>query len=309
MTKKTTTTTKKTSVSPLVKEEVKDGNELEQQNSSLVMENEELRMLNKRLEQALSASTEKIPYLVVIPYKESAAQGKELLLAVKGWIKHFQEDFKILIIGNVSDQSVFSNLENKRCKELMFLDFDSETDDPQLDVTRKFLRVIERFPEYDGFIVTNDDIYPVNDFDIVDVKQLKCDGLLSEQKKCGGIYASKRNETYTILRDKNLPVFDYACHLPVYFNSERLLEVVECFDCKNKGLLLSSLYFNFVYPNRIPLRLDMGYDNLKVSVARQNANLVKLKELIPQKIWVNNSPVGWSLELESIIEKRLCGKK
>ena len=35
------------------------------------------------------------PYLVVFPFKKSEAQGKELMLAIKGWMKHFQERFKI----------------------------------------------------------------------------------------------------------------------------------------------------------------------------------------------------------------------
>lgn len=281
--------------------------ELEQSNEALLIENMELQTMVEDLQNAL-AHPDIMPYLVVIPYKESAAQGRELFLSVLGWMKHFQEEHQIVIVGSVSDPAILPE-PSGLCRDINILSFDGDTEDPQLNVTRKLLHVIETYPEQEGFILSNDDIYPVNDFDIVDVKQLKCDGLLSDDKKVGNGYAVKRNKTHVTLRERSFPVFDYACHLPVYFNSEKLLQVIDAFDCKNTGLLLSSLYFNTVFPSRIPLRLDMEHDNLKVTVARANANMARLKELIPTKIWVNNSPVGWSLELEKIIENRLCGKR
>ena len=39
------------------------------------------------------------PFLVVIPYLASAAQGRELEYAIAGWRRHFKEDFLIVLTG------------------------------------------------------------------------------------------------------------------------------------------------------------------------------------------------------------------
>ena len=68
-------------------------------------------------------------------------------------------------------------------------------------------------------------------------------------------------------------------------------------------MLLSSLYFNTVFPGRIPMMLDMSRDHLKVIVGRKNANLRLLREYIPKKVFVNNTVSGWSEDLEKIISE------
>ena len=54
-----------------------------------------------------------------------------------------------------------------------------------LDVVAKLLAVIGEFPEVENLIVTNDDIYPVNDFGVIEVMMLKAAGFLTDKKRCG----------------------------------------------------------------------------------------------------------------------------
>lgn len=256
---------------------------------------------SKNDEEQKSLSYEQ-PYLVVFPFKKSEAQGKELMLAVKGWMDHFQERFRIVVVGDVDGLQISPS---GGCEEVVLLPHECCSDNPPLDIVSKLLHVITHFPEYPGFCWTNDDIYPVNDFDITEVKLLKSDGKLTEPKSRYGLYASNRSKTLKVLQEHQLSIHDYGCHLPVYYESENVLKVIETYGLENESMLFSSLYFNTIFPKRIPVRLDIDHDNLKVGVYRPNANLARLKELIPGKIWVNNSVKGWSNELEKIIEQHV----
>lgn len=268
-------------------------------NEMLSGENNELLERNHELENTPLVSFEPDPYLVVIPFKVSEMQGNELMLAVRGWMRHFKEKFRIVIVGDV-DGLELPELFGE-CVEIGVISHECKTENPPLDIVSKLMAVIGEFPEVENLIVTNDDIYPVNDFDITEVKMLKADGMLTDAKKCGDLYALNRKKTLKVLQDRKLPVHDYGSHLPMFYDVESLLHVIETYDLAKEAMLLGSLYFNTMYPTRVPFKLNMEFDNLKVTVGRPNANLKRLRELMPGKIFVNNSVVGWSDDMEKVI--------
>ena len=304
---KKATTTKENPVEEKSIDMTPEMEELKKQVDGLKLENEELTKATKewkeKYEELLAEEPEFTPepYLVVIPFKAGEAQGNELMLAIRGWMKHFKEQFRIVVVGDVEDLEL-PGLEGD-CLEIMLIPHECKTDNPPLDIVSKLLSVVEECPEVENIILTNDDIYPVNDFDVTEVKMLKADGLLTSNKKCGELYALNRGKTLKMLQEKKLPVFDYGSHLPMFFEVEKLLDVIEKYDLRKEAMLLSSLYFNTVFPSRIPMMLDMSRDHLKVIVGRKNANLRLLREYIPKKVFVNNSVSGWSEELEKIISE------
>ena len=83
--------------------------ELKKQVDDLTSENEKLTEAMKewkeKYEELLAEEPEFTPepYLVVIPFKAGEAQGNELMLAIRGWMKHFKEQFRIVIVGDVED--------------------------------------------------------------------------------------------------------------------------------------------------------------------------------------------------------------
>lgn len=95
-------------------------------------------------------------------------------------------------------------------------------------------------------------------------------------------------------------------HTPVYLETAKLLELIDKFNMTEESYLITSLYFNYFYPNRIPLKLDLPYDNLKAGVYRQNANLIMLKDISHWKILISNSVAGWSKEFEQIMTEILA---
>lgn len=259
----------------------------------------EIRELHKML-----ADKDNPEYLVIIPYKASEAQGNEIHLAIHGWLKHFKERFRLIIIGDDPGDIDYTLPEN--VSEITHLPHSCQTDNPPLDIITKLQEVIIAYPEYPGIILTNDDIYPVNDFDITEVKLLKSDGLLTDRKSTGNLYTENRTKTLKLLQTKHLPVYDYGCHTPVYLETAKLLELIDKFNMTEESYLITSLYFNYFYPNRIPLKLDLQYDNLKAGVYRQNANLMMLKGISHRKIWISNSVAGWSQEFEQIMTEILA---
>ena len=296
MAKKATTTKenpveeKSIGITPEMEELKKQVENLKSVNAKLT---ESIKEWKDKYEELLAEEPEFTPepYLVVIPFKAGEAQGNELMLAMRGWMKHFKEQFRIVVVGDVGDLEL-PGLEGD-CLEIMVIPHECKTENPPLDIVSKLLSVVEECPEVENIILTNDDIYPVNDFDVTEVKMLKADGLLT----------SNRGKTLKMLQEKKLPVFDYGTHLPMFFEVEKLLDVIEKYDLKKEAMLLSSLYFNTVFPGRIPMMLDMSRDHLKVIVGRKNANLRLLREYIPKKVFVNNSVSGWSEDLEKIISE------
>ncbi len=288
-------------VSPEVEELKKQLEDLKVVNEELKKVIEEWKEKYEELDASPVPDFEPDSYLVVIPYKASEAQGNELILAIRGWMKHFKEKFRIVVVGDVEEVDLPEV--SGECLEIVILPHECQTDNPPLDVVAKLLAVIGEFPEVENLIVTNDDIYPVNDFGVIEVMMLKADGFLTDKKRCGELYKVNREKTLKVLRDAGLPDYDYGSHLPMFYEVEALIKVIETYNLSREAMLLSSLYFNTVYPSFVPFRLNMETDNLKVIVGRKNANLKLLREYIPRKIFVNNSVIGWSEEMEKVIEE------
>ena len=299
-------------------EEVKDNGELLKQVEDLTGELErckeecervtgEFMEWKQKYDELISSSMpnfEPDPYLVVIPYKASEAQGDELMLAIRGWMTHFKEKFSIVVVGDV-DELEFPEVSGG-CIEIGVIPHECKTDNPPLDVVAKLLTVVSEFPEREGLIVTNDDIYPVRDFDVSVVKLLKVDGLLTDAKRCGELYGINRGNTLKVLQKEGLPVFDYGCHLPVFYEVEKLISLIDKYDLSKNAMLIGSLYFNLYYSTHVPTRLDFDRDNLKVIVGRKNADWKLLRSFIRDgKIFVNNSVEGWSEEMEKVISEHV----
>ena len=284
---------------------VKSNEDTTQKIADLTAEKETLQAENKKQAEEIQelcqmlADKDRPEYLVVIPYKASEPQGNELYLAIRGWLKHFKERFRIVIVGDKPGDWNHGLPEN--VSEIAHLPHICQTANPPLDIVAKLQEVIAAYPEYPGFILTNDDIYPVNDFDITEVKLLKSDGPLTDRKSTGNLYAENRTKTLKLLQAEQRSVYDYGCHTPVYLEAAKFLELVEKFNLTESAYLITSLYFNYFYPNRIPIKLELEYDNLKAGVYRQNANLARLREIKSRKIWINNSVSGWSDQFAAII--------
>lgn len=240
--------------------------------------------------------------LVVIPYLAKEAQGREIEYAVAGWRKHFKENYLIVIVGDhhpVVDKG----------DDIYFIECPRVTPVPgeytcHLDHVKKFRKVMEVFPEVPGFIYTCDDMYAVNDFDLVDVKVLK----VRENEIQAGLdsqneWSRNNAKTKAVLVKEGLPLRNYVCHLPVYYECERLKAIYDKYDCDNNSYVVEQLYFNTYFPTRIPLVLDIDYDNYLCGVRRPNPRIWYIEEALKRKIWLQNSIEGWIPAFENILKE------
>ena len=240
---------------------------------------------------------------VVIPYWAGGAQGNELELAVTGWRKHFIESYHIYIVGDShpivssGDDITFIKCPRvKSCKEGNYL--------PHIDHVNKFFKVSKRLVSrgYMGFIYTCDDIYPVNDFSLVEILYPKVTDEMTVSDDDTDGWLGDLRRTKLKCMEEGLPTWDWVCHLPVFYIIPELMETYKKYDCDHTSYVVENLYFNRLFEGRIPLKLN-GTDNLKYAVDTNPYDLLWLEDALTSKIFITNSPSGWSRELEERLRK------
>lgn len=281
------------------------------------MENEVISIKNTKQEifdayqkllekQEVTSDTNLEPTLsVVIPYVKKLAQGDELKYALRGWDRHFKENFNLVIIGDrepwMSDQ--VHVIEAKRMSE-----------NPPIDIANKMLLAIESELVSKKFVWTNDDQYLVSPVMMADLETLKCTGRLEKKALSGSLYLENKARTFRILKEVKGkdPIWDYSTHFPFVFKKEDLASLINEFELTKQAMLIATLYYNMVYPFFIPYNLEtqnaLEHDNLKAGVYRPNADLKRLRRLIPWKKVIGNSERGYSKEFMLIVQEMLPWK-
>lgn len=222
---------------------------------------------------------------VVIPYLASAASGDELKYALRAWAENFPE-CQIVIIGDrpdfISDQVVH-------------IPHVAEFASPQLDVTAKLMQAIASDLISEDFILTNDDIYPVNHIELADIAELKSAGFLGSTKRnANPKYMAKLLRTKDLLEARKLPIHDYSTHTPYLLNKTRLAKVIARYKADQEPLLISSLYFNTCFPKEVPQLIKGGpTGELIAYVYRSNPNLDILEEAFLNRKFINHNSEGY----------------
>ena len=240
--------------------------------------------------------------LVVIPYLAKGAQGNELELAITGWKKFFKEPHIIVVVGD-----------NHPClqqKGALFIDCPQVQPIPgqylpHLDHVNKFRKVMETLPLRRGFIYTCDDIYPTSDFTMADV-------LMPKYPERGFNFAvtdwhnqpidwySDKLKTGALCQREGLPVRNWICHLPVYYEWKNLLPIYDRYGCDTNSYIVENIYFNMMYPDD-PHAVNCLEFRDEVRTAHPDTrpfNTIK---------WVTNANCGWSQELEDKLRRYYDG--
>lgn len=240
--------------------------------------------------------------LVVIPYFAGGAQGRELEYAVAGWRKHFKEDYHIVIVGDhnrVVDTG--DDISFIQCPRVTM--WGRWNYRPHIDHVNKFRRVREHYPCSKGFIYTCDDIYAFRDFTMEDilkpkVKRMEITGDLFNRNA----WVRDNARTREKLKEECLPVRDWVCHLPVYYEWDKLLSVYKDFKCDTRSYVVENLYFNKYYPDAEPFLLDEETDDIQYKLWTQDSSIDDFRKAMSSKIWIANSVKGYKPEIEHILQ-------
>lgn len=231
--------------------------------------------------------------LVIIPYCAEGAQGHELELAVNGWLKHFNEDFELVLVGDYSPAAVDTFIE---CPRIVHRDDGNYL--PHLDHVHKFLTVLRLYPDAEGFIYACDDMYAVRDFTLADVKRLKyIDDDMGGSLLSPNAWERDVAKTRNLCVAEGLPVRNYVCHLPVWYDRDKLLAIYKKYDCEHDSCVVEDIYFNTYYAGEDADHVDkwrLGLNSTELSEE-------ELRERMNGVTWVTNSPLGWSEKLEKVL--------
>jgi hypothetical protein len=240
-------------------------------------------------------------YLVVLPFKASSAQGRELEYAVEGWRRHFKEDYLIVVMGDshpvcdTGDDIVC--VQSKRVKgiEGMYRQ--------HLDYVNCLRKVRKAFPSSKGFIMAADDCYAVNDFDITDVKFLKqqAPSFRGDPDTTNGWLVDKAR-TRRLLDREGLPCRDFTTHVPIWYEWDKLEALWDKYDMAHVSYVMEDVYHNTYFPTRIPLQLSVEKDNIRFLASSAMPYVEDIKRAFGTKIWIANSPEGWTPALEKELQ-------
>lgn len=240
---------------------------------------------------------------IVIPFYAGAAQGNELELAVTGWRKHLIQPHHIFIVGDshpiVSSGDDITFLDCPRLKE----DGDGNYL-PHMDILQKLIVAAWHISKLgiDHFIYTCDDIYPVNDFTLVEILFPKAMGKMHRNDSDRTGWAGDLQKTRRLCEEEGLADWDWVCHLPVFYDIENFITIVGKYGCCDTSYVLENIYFNTTCDNRIPLILN-GSDNLKYEVSTNPLDSFGFERALTNKIFITNTNSGWSRELEDRLRK------
>jgi hypothetical protein len=240
---------------------------------------------------------------VVIPYVKKYAQGNELQMALRGWDTHFGENFNLVIVG---DREPWMN------DQVHVIECGVIGQNPPIDIAHKMIRVIESDLVSEKFIWGNDDQYLVSPVMLADLEFLKCTGQLTEKNLGGSLYHENKRATYNALKNMGAGTWDFSVHIPFVFEKQKLKVIIENMKLTEKAMLIATLYYNIWFPGFVPYNVEtqiaLENDNLKAGVYRPNADLDRLRALMPRKKVVGNSQAGYSEKLMKMIAEILPNK-
>lgn len=252
-----------------------------------------------------SSSTENYTnrVLVVIPYLAKAAQGRELEYAVAGWRKHFKEKSLIVVVGDhhpvVETGDDITFIECPRVKWPGRANYWAH-----IDHVNKFREVRKHFPDSMGFIYTCDDIYATKDFTLKDVQRLKVRCREIEGSfGTGNAWVVDNYKTKCKLRNEGLPVMNWVCHLPVWYEWNKLFQIYDKYHCDKKSYVVEQLYFNTFHANDDYIVIEEEPNDYQFKLWDKMKSVEDFKKGIQTKMWVCNSVYGWRPEMEQALQE------
>lgn len=259
--------------------------------------NPELNCMKNELLEAL-----KNEILVILPYKQSSAQGTELEIALSLWRKNCTFNYHFVVIGEYdkSFEEKFPWVEFIECPTKPKVNGQYN---PHLDVLNKYMTVIDKYQDkYTGFVSICDDEYAIKPFTLFDILQTHyhAETFTGVEKAPTSYWNHDKWKTRQLLDRENLQHVNYTTHFPYWYDIKKLRYVVDKFNLMNESYVLEDVYFNYYEHDKPVLdsRIRLGiWDS---NIYRKDFQRVLEK---PDIKFMCNSVEGWSEELEESLKK------
>ena len=240
--------------------------------------------------------------LVVLPYKQSGAQGNEIKLTLSGWKKFCQFKYHFIVIGEFDEtlKNEFPWVEFIYCQSVPKREGQYN---PHLDIQNKFNVVSRMYSQiYDGFIYITDDEYAVKPFELSDITKTyyHSSAFTGNEKSPKYFWNYDKWKTRQLLDKENLPHINYTTHYPCYFEFKKMNEIRKKYNLLEESYVFDDVYFNYfkheepILDNEIRLGIwnnDIFKNDFQKAVDNPNIK------------FMCNSVEGWSKELEESLNK------
>ena len=235
--------------------------------------------------------------LVVLPYKQSSAQGNEIRLTLNGWRKFCQFKYHFIVIGEFDEslKQEFPWVEFIYCPSVPKKEGQYN---PHLDIQNKFKVVSRMYSQiYDGFIYMTDDEYAVKPFELDDITKIyyHSSDFFGRENQPTSYWNHDKWKTKQLLVKESLPHINYTTHYPCYFEFKKLDIIWKKYNMLNESYVFDDVYFNyFTHPEPIldsEIRLGIWNNDIFKNEFQKAVNNPRIK-------FMCNSVEGWSKELE-----------
>lgn len=250
-------------------------------------------------EAAIQAADGKPTVTVLIPYLASAAAGEELKYALRTWEKNFDGNIRVVVVGDKEDwfskEITHLPLEVHTIPEECGCDNPKHIRNPQADVAHKLLYAITS-GEVDGaFILTNDDIFLLGPTTLSDLQQPKILGNLQDITK-KGMYADNAKRTAAMLKSAGKETLNYGTHTPMVLDATKLADTIRGYQATEKGILLTSAYYNHHQPEpRGLIKLNGGASGtILLSVYSDTPPTDVVLKAMKRRKYLNCNTKGWN---------------
>ena len=259
--------------------------------------NPELKCVKSELMEALKDET-----LVILPYKQSSAQGTELELTLSLWRKNCTFKYHFVVIGEYdkSFEEKFPWVEFIECQTKPKIDGQYN---PHLDILNKFVTVINKYKEqYTGFVAMCDDEYAIKPFTLFDILQTHyhSQSFTGNSKAPKSYWNYDKWKTRQLFDKEGMSHINYTTHFPYWYEIDKLLAIIEKFNLMNESYVLEDIYFNY-YEHENPIRdneIRLGIWNYDIYQRDFQRALEKTNIK-----FMCNSVEGWSKDLENDLRK------
>jgi hypothetical protein len=240
--------------------------------------------------------------LVVLPYKQSGAQGNEIRLALNGWKKFCKFKYHFVVIGEFDEslKNEFPWIEFFYCPQIKKVEGQYT---PNLDAQHRMKVMKEKYSLiYDGFIWMNDDFYAIKPFDLEDITTTHYHALdFTGNESCPTYFWNHTKwKTRKLLENEQLSHINYSTHYPYFLEFKKLNEIWSRFNMLNESYVLEDIYFNY-FPHKEPV-LD---STIRLGIWNNTIFKNEFQKAVenPNIKFVCNSVEGWSKGLEEALEK------
>lgn len=231
---------------------------------------------------------------VVIPISDKSKNHKELIYAIRSLEKNLKGIGDIFVVGTIIKP--LKGLKYIQCKDEPTSKF------KERNIYRKILAAIAHPEVTEDFVVSNDDIYLLNEFDANNLPYFHKNSLEDTMAKNIGDYRKSVNHTRKYLLKNEKPTLDFDTHFPIIYNKKKFIDTFVCNDVnwdQPFGYVIKSFYTNSLeikgeFGGDCKIHHSMSYNELKNKIGTKsffstsdrslNDDMIKLlNELYPDK--------------------------